>query len=83
MKMDSDFQGPEKLILGCGLLLLCGKCVDRNGALFLCMGPFYIAEHISTMIEPDLPYYKTLEIKMAARLFQMMPESEQKGMFCL
>lgn len=78
MKMDSDFQGPEKLIRVVNYYFYAVSVWIEMEHYFLCMGPFYIAEHISTMIEPDLPYYKTLEIKMAARLFQMMPESEQK-----
>ena len=65
MKMDSDFQGPEKLIRVVDYYFYAVSVWIEKEHYFLCMGPFYIAEHISTMIEPDLPYYKTLEIKMA------------------
>lgn len=83
MKMDSDFQGPEKLIRVVDYYFYAVSVWIEMEHYFLCMGPFYIAEHISTMIEPDLPYYKTLEIKMAARLFQMCRSRNRKGMFLL
>ena len=44
----------------------------------LCMGPFYIEEHIAGMLEPDLPYYKTLELKTAVQLFQMLPSEKMQ-----
>ena len=57
MKMDSDFQGPEKLIRVVDYYFYAVSVWIEMEHYFLCMGPFYIAEHISTMIEPDLPYY--------------------------
>ena len=40
---------------------------------FLCLGPFYIDEFLSSMIESDLPHYKLPHIKAASILFRSIP----------
>lgn len=39
----------------------------------LCIGPFYIDEFISSMIEADLPHYRLTDIKSALNIFQSIP----------
>lgn len=41
---------------------------------FLCLGPFYVDEFLSGMIESDLPHYQLPDIKAASILFRSLPE---------
>ncbi len=48
----------------------------------LCIGPFYIDEFISSMIEADLPHYRLTDINTALNIFQSIPgESDKRESF--
>ena len=40
---------------------------------FLCVGPFYIDEFVSAMIESDLPHYRMVDLMTALILFRSIP----------
>lgn len=70
---DPDFQGTESPLL-MGEYYFHAVTVNlQDEKYYLCIGPFYIVEVISTMIEADLPHYWLADIKAAAVLFRSLP----------
>lgn len=75
---DPDFQGTvsphmiDEYYFHAAVLML------EQDKYILCIGPFYIDEFITSMIEAELPHYRLADIKAALNLFLSIPEESDK-----
>lgn len=70
---EPDFCGMEDLFLIENYFFYGIAITLSEESFFLCLGPFYVDEHLTHMIEADLPHYKSADILSAAILFQKIP----------
>lgn len=71
---DSDFQEISSPLLVGEYYFYAAAVMLEQEKYLLCVGPFYIEELISAMIESDLPRYSFGDIKSAVRLFRGIPQ---------